>query len=38
MDVVGIGKAFMRHLKIFPGGRKKLRILDNISGIIRPSR
>ncbi|XP_074577986.1 ABC transporter G family member 31 [Curcuma longa] len=36
--IFNMTEAFMRHLRIFPGGRKKLRILDNINGIIRPSR
>ncbi|KAG0463902.1 hypothetical protein HPP92_019971 [Vanilla planifolia] len=31
-------EAFLRQLNIFPGKRKKLPILDNISGIVRPSR
>jgi ABC-type multidrug transport system ATPase subunit len=31
-------EAFLRHLRIYRGGRVKLPILDNVSGIIRPSR
>jgi hypothetical protein len=31
-------QAFLRHLRIYRGGRVKLPILDTISGIIRPSR
>ncbi|RVW54019.1 hypothetical protein VitviT2T_004694 [Vitis vinifera] len=31
-------EAFLRQLRIFPGERKKLSILDDISGVIRPSR
>ncbi|KAK3003971.1 hypothetical protein RJ639_019567 [Escallonia herrerae] len=33
-----ITKAFLRQLRIFPGRRRKLSILNNISGIVRPSR
>ncbi|KAJ3694173.1 hypothetical protein LUZ60_009653 [Juncus effusus] len=36
--IFNMTEAFMRHLRIFPGRRAKLPILDNISGIIRPSR
>ncbi|RVX19732.1 ABC transporter G family member 32 [Vitis vinifera] len=31
-------EAFLRQLRIFPGERKKVSILDDISGVIRPSR
>ncbi|KAG6389549.1 hypothetical protein SASPL_151020 [Salvia splendens] len=31
-------EAFLRQLRIFSGGRRKLLILNNINGIIRPSR
>ncbi|XP_057799463.1 ABC transporter G family member 32-like [Salvia miltiorrhiza] len=31
-------EAFLRQLRIFSGGRQKLPILNNINGIIRPSR
>ncbi|KAK8962221.1 Pleiotropic drug resistance protein 6 [Platanthera guangdongensis] len=33
-----MSEAFLRQLKIFPGRRKKLSILNNVSGIIHPSR
>ncbi|XP_008804056.1 ABC transporter G family member 31 [Phoenix dactylifera] len=36
--VFNMTEAFLRYLRVFPGGRTKLPILDNISGIIRPSR
>ncbi|XP_043698940.1 ABC transporter G family member 32 isoform X1 [Telopea speciosissima] len=36
--ILNMTEAFLRQLRIFPGRRKKLYILDNISGIIRPSR
>ncbi|KAK1306546.1 Pleiotropic drug resistance protein 6 [Acorus calamus] len=36
--IINMAEALLRQLRIFPGGRKKLAILDNISGIIRPSR
>ncbi|WOL09018.1 ABC transporter G family member 31 isoform X1 [Canna indica] len=36
--IFNMTEAFMRYLRIFPGGRRKLSILDDISGIIRPSR
>ncbi|KAF9612831.1 hypothetical protein IFM89_004241 [Coptis chinensis] len=36
--IINTTEAFLRTLKLFPGKRKKLSILDSISGIIRPSR
>ncbi|XP_058111919.1 ABC transporter G family member 31-like isoform X2 [Magnolia sinica] len=36
--IFNITEAFLRQFKIFPGRRKQLSILNNISGIIRPSR
>ncbi|GMH20534.1 hypothetical protein Nepgr_022375 [Nepenthes gracilis] len=36
--IFNMTEAFLRKLQIFPGKRAKLTILDNISGIIRPSR
>ncbi|CAO2181116.1 unnamed protein product [Urochloa humidicola] len=36
--ICNMTEAFLRHLRIYRGGRVKLPILDNISGIIRPSR
>ncbi|XP_020677861.1 ABC transporter G family member 31 [Dendrobium catenatum] len=36
--IYNMTEAFLRQLKIFPGRRKKLSILDNISGIVQPSR
>ncbi|KAG0465359.1 hypothetical protein HPP92_019523 [Vanilla planifolia] len=36
--ICNMTEAFLRQLNIFPGKRKKLPILDNISGIVRPSR
>ncbi|CAA6666311.1 unnamed protein product [Spirodela intermedia] len=36
--IINMAEALLRQLKIFSGGRKKLPILDNISGIIRPAR
>ncbi|XP_059643285.1 ABC transporter G family member 32-like isoform X2 [Cornus florida] len=36
--IFNMTEAFLRPLRIFPGRRKKLSILNNISGIIRPSR
>ncbi|PWA98469.1 pleiotropic drug resistance protein PDR/CDR [Artemisia annua] len=37
-SVYNMSEAFLRKLRIFPGRRKKLSILNNISGIIKPSR
>ncbi|KAA8525349.1 hypothetical protein F0562_007233 [Nyssa sinensis] len=36
--IFNMTEAFSRKLRIFPGRRKKLSILNNISGIVRPSR
>ncbi|CAI9755629.1 unnamed protein product [Fraxinus pennsylvanica] len=36
--VFDMTETFLRQLRIFPGRRKNLSILNNISGIIRPSR
>ncbi|KAL5729441.1 ABC transporter G member 32 [Ranunculus cassubicifolius] len=36
--IINTTEALLRTLKIFPGRRKKLSILNDISGIIRPSR
>ncbi|XP_052182366.1 ABC transporter G family member 32-like isoform X2 [Diospyros lotus] len=36
--IFNMTEAFLRQLKIFPGRRRKLTILDDINGIIRPSR
>ncbi|XP_020097477.1 ABC transporter G family member 31 [Ananas comosus] len=36
--ICNMTEAFLRYLRIFPGRRIKLPILDNISGIIQPSR
>uniref|UniRef100_N1QXR1 ABC transporter G family member 32 n=1 Tax=Aegilops tauschii TaxID=37682 RepID=N1QXR1_AEGTA len=36
--ICNMTEAFLRHLRIYRGGRMKLPILDNINGIIRPSR
>ncbi|XP_077211849.1 ABC transporter G family member 31-like isoform X1 [Tasmannia lanceolata] len=36
--IFNMTEAFLRQLRIYPGRRHKLSILDNISGIIRPSR
>lgn len=36
--VFNMTEAFLRQLRIFPGRRNQLSILDNINGIIRPSR
>ncbi|KAF8400729.1 hypothetical protein HHK36_014029 [Tetracentron sinense] len=36
--ILNMTEAFLRQLKLFPGKRQKLSILDDISGIIRPSR
>ncbi|KAA8521738.1 hypothetical protein F0562_012411 [Nyssa sinensis] len=36
--IFNMTEAFLRKLRVFPGRRKKLSILNNISGIIRPSR
>ncbi|KAJ4765893.1 ABC transporter [Rhynchospora pubera] len=36
--ICNMTESFLRHLRIFPGRRTKLPILDDISGIIRPSR
>ncbi|KAM7512769.1 hypothetical protein LguiB_011644 [Lonicera macranthoides] len=36
--IFNMTEAFLRQLKIYSGERRKLTILDNISGIIRPSR
>ncbi|XP_010688122.2 ABC transporter G family member 32 isoform X1 [Beta vulgaris subsp. vulgaris] len=36
--IINMSEAFLRKLHLFPGKRKKLTILDDISGIIRPSR
>ncbi|KAK9058873.1 hypothetical protein SSX86_023717 [Deinandra increscens subsp. villosa] len=37
-SVYNISEAFLRTLRIFPGRRTKLSILNDVSGIIRPSR
>ncbi|KAI3512248.1 hypothetical protein L1887_19561 [Cichorium endivia] len=37
-SVYNMSEAFLRKLRIFPGRRKKLSILNDVSGIIRPSR
>ncbi|XP_076908739.1 ABC transporter G family member 32-like [Bidens hawaiensis] len=37
-SVYNISEAFLRKLRIFPGRRTKLSILNDVSGIIRPSR
>ncbi|XP_010249907.1 PREDICTED: ABC transporter G family member 32 [Nelumbo nucifera] len=36
--IFNMTEAFLRQLRIFPGKRKRLSILDEINGIIRPSR
>ncbi|XP_057537389.1 ABC transporter G family member 32 isoform X1 [Amaranthus tricolor] len=36
--ILNMSEALLRKLHMFPGKRKKLTILDDISGIIRPSR
>ncbi|KAK3010447.1 hypothetical protein RJ639_010656 [Escallonia herrerae] len=36
--IFNMSEAFLRQLRIFPGRRRKLSILNNISGIVRPSR
>ncbi|PKA64532.1 Pleiotropic drug resistance protein 6 [Apostasia shenzhenica] len=36
--IFNMTEAFLRQLKIFPGRRKKLSILNNISGMVQPSR
>lgn len=36
--IYNMTEAFLRQLKIFPGRRKKLSILDGVSGIVQPSR
>ncbi|XP_065851098.1 ABC transporter G family member 32 isoform X2 [Euphorbia lathyris] len=36
--IFNMTEAFLRQLRIYQGNRSKLTILDNISGIIRPSR
>ncbi|XP_021684676.2 ABC transporter G family member 32 isoform X2 [Hevea brasiliensis] len=36
--ICNMTEAFLRQLRIYQGNRSKLTILDNISGIIRPSR
>ncbi|GFS40976.1 pleiotropic drug resistance 4 [Actinidia rufa] len=36
--IFNMTEALLRKLHIYPGGRRKLTILDDISGIIRPSR
>ncbi|XP_072965196.1 ABC transporter G family member 31 isoform X1 [Typha angustifolia] len=36
--ICNMAEAFLRHSRIFPGRRVKFPILDNVSGIIRPSR
>ncbi|XP_023749630.1 ABC transporter G family member 32 [Lactuca sativa] len=36
--IVNMTEAFLRQLKIYKGKRRKLTILDDVSGIIRPSR
>lgn len=36
--IANMSEAFLRMLHMYPGKRKKLTILDDISGIIRPSR
>ncbi|XP_078432296.1 pleiotropic drug resistance 4 isoform X2 [Wolffia australiana] len=36
--MINMGEALLRRLGIYSGGRRKLPILDNISGIIRPKR
>uniref|UniRef100_A0A0D9UXG8 ABC transporter domain-containing protein n=1 Tax=Leersia perrieri TaxID=77586 RepID=A0A0D9UXG8_9ORYZ len=36
--ICNMTEAFLRHLRIYRGGRMKLPILDDVSGIIRPSR
>ncbi|CAI9267836.1 unnamed protein product [Lactuca saligna] len=37
-SVYNMSEAFLKKLRIFPGRRKKLSILNDVSGIIRPSR
>ncbi|KAI3714746.1 hypothetical protein L6452_21705 [Arctium lappa] len=36
--IVNMTEAFLRQLRIYKGNRRKLTILDDVSGIIRPSR
>nr|GFB23642.1 ABC transporter G family member 32-like [Tanacetum cinerariifolium] len=36
--IVNMTEAFLRQLRIYKGKRRKLTILDDVSGIIRPSR
>nr|XP_043623411.1 ABC transporter G family member 32 [Erigeron canadensis] len=36
--IVNMTEAFLRQLRIYKGKRRKLKILDDVSGIIRPSR
>ncbi|KAK6945020.1 ABC-transporter, N-terminal domain [Dillenia turbinata] len=36
--IINMTEAFLRQLHLYPGRRRKLCILDNVSGIIRPSR
>ncbi|KVH93844.1 AAA+ ATPase domain-containing protein [Cynara cardunculus var. scolymus] len=36
--IVNMTEGFLRQLRIYKGKRRKLTILDNVSGIIRPSR
>ncbi|KAA8523067.1 hypothetical protein F0562_009490 [Nyssa sinensis] len=36
--IFNMTEAFLRQLRIYPGRRRKLTILDDVSGIIRPSR
>ncbi|KAL5975200.1 hypothetical protein ACLOJK_031879 [Asimina triloba] len=36
--IFNMTEAFLRQLRLFPGRRKRLSILNNVSGIIRPSR
>ncbi|KAF8393306.1 hypothetical protein HHK36_021547 [Tetracentron sinense] len=36
--IFNMTEVFLRQLRIFPGRRKKLAILDDVSGIVRPSR
>nr|GMD41377.1 ABC transporter G family member 32-like isoform X1 [Ipomoea batatas] len=37
-NIVSDKKAFLRKLRMFPSRRKRLSVLNNISGILRPSR
>ena len=36
--IKNVKQAFLRQLRIYKGKRRKLTILDDVSGIIRPSR